>query len=80
MLSTYVLFCINNDNYYPDFFTQGFLLIFGNTWTNRVHVTDVTHDIEVGEILMEVMVQIDVHYVMTEKMKQPTLISTLFQN
>ena len=77
MLSTYVLFCINNDNYYPDFFTQGFLLIFGNTWTNRVHVT---HDIEVGEILMEVMAQIDVHYVMTEKMKQQTFISTSFQN
>ena len=56
---------------------DGLLLIFGNTWTNWVHVT---HDIEVGEILMEVMVQIDVHYVVTEKMKQPTLISTLFQN
>ena len=56
---------------------EGLLLIFGNTWTNWVHVT---HDIEVGEILMEVMAQIDVHYVMTEKMKQQTFISTSFQN
>ena len=56
---------------------EGLLLIFGNTWTNWVHVN---YDIAVDEILMEVMAQIDVHYVMTEKMKQPTLISTLFQN